>query len=139
MDFIKQNATLNLMEAGGMFLVLVVAIILQIIISRQQFLRAYRFIGIMANMFFSLVLSIWFSFVTLTFFEEIVQNVGFYLFYTERILPFLIGGWVVYLTAIICTHFITTAVMEHKIYQKSQQGKELDQYKNEFTKKPDFK
>lgn len=139
MEFIKQNLSLYLMESGFLLIVLIAVIILQIIISKHQVLRPYRLVGLMVNMTGSLILSIWISSVSLTFFEELVLKEGYFTFYINRILPFLLGVWVIYLTAIICTHFLTIAIQEHHIYKKSEQGKELDSLKSEFVKKPDWK
>ena len=139
MEFIKQNLSLYLLESGLLLLVLLVTIILQVIISKQQFFRPYRLVGLMANMVASLVMSIWVSSVSLTFYEELVKTEGYLTFYINRILPFLLGAWVIYFTAIICTHFLTIAIEEHKIYKKSEKGKELDNLKSEFITKTDWK
>jgi len=134
MDFIKQNASLYAIEAGSLLCVLIIVIILQIAISKQQFFRPYRLVGLMANMVGAIILSVWVSATALTFFEEVVLVEGLFTFYINRILPFLLGFWVIYLTGIICTHFLTIAIEEHKIYKKTEQGKELDKLKSEFLK-----
>lgn len=139
MEFVKQHLSLYLIEIGVLFVVLIVAIILQILISKQQFLRPYRLVGLMANMIGSLVLSIWGSAVALTFFEELVKEKGIYAFYVDRILPYLLGAWVVYLFVIIMTHMLTIVVEEHKIYKKSEENKANDSLKSEFVQKPDWK